>query len=232
MRVQNKPLLFGLLAGAIGLWMLLSWDPVAREELNDEVVAQTEPSPEPPPAAPAAPAAAPAPTQPPAQPAAAPEPAAALEEPAEEAPAGDPPSNFKLVTASREELDKANLPPPSPNGPLQELQKEFESGARDGNSAELEAKIQEIFKLQHVPPELLESAVCQGNTCRVRTRWTSQRAGGFTLALTKLALKMVPDAPEPMFERNFAVGPAGERNSNGERSIDVYVRKRPDSATP
>ncbi|HTU62243.1 MAG TPA: hypothetical protein VMF89_27480 [Polyangiales bacterium] len=227
--MQNKPLLFGLLAGAIGLWVLLSWDPVAREELSDEAVTQTEPSPAP---APAPPAAAPPPTQPKAQPAAAPDPAptAAPEEPAPEAPAAEP--NFKLVTASREELDRANLPPPSPNGPLEALQKEFESAARDGSSAEMEGKIQEIFKLQHVPPELLESAVCHGNTCRVRTRWTSERAGGFTLAMTKLAIKMSPEGEEPMFDKTFAVGQAGERNSNGERSIDVYVRKRPDPARP
>jgi hypothetical protein len=226
--VQNKPLLFGLLAGAIGLWLLLSWDPVAREELEDDASTEIEPAPEP-----APPAATPPPVQQPQQ-AEAPthEPEPAPEEPAAEAPVGDTPSGIKLVQASREELDRANLPPPSPNGPLEELKKEFESSARDASSAELEAKIQDVFKLEHVPPELLESAVCQGNTCRVRTRWTPQRAGGFTLALTKLAIKMVAkEGEEPIFDRSFAVGEAGERNSNGERSIDVYVRKRP-GATP
>jgi hypothetical protein len=77
-----------------------------------------------------------------------------------------------------------------------------------------------------VPPELLESAVCHGSTCRVRTRWTSARAGGFTIAITTLAVKMVADdSTAPVFDRNFAVGQASERNSNGERSIDVYFRK-------
>jgi len=229
--VQNKPLLFGLLAGAIGLWLLLSWDPVAREELADEAATPIEPAPSP---EPAPPPAAP-PVEQPQQaeaPKHEPEPAPAPEEPAADAPVGDTPSGIKLVQASREELDRANLPPPSANGPLEALKKAFESSARDASSAELEAKIQEVFKLEHVPPELLESAVCQGDTCRVRTRWTSQRAGGFTLALTKLAIKMVAkEGEEPIFDSSFAVGEAGERNSNGERSIEVYVRKRP-GATP
>ena len=226
--MQNKPLLFGLLAGAVGLWILLSWDPVAREELDD---ATTQPEPEPAPAAP--PAAAPTPPQQP-QPqlAEAPkhEPEPAPQEPqeqTEEAPAGDPPG-IKLVQASKEELDRANLPPPSASGPLEALQKEFESAARDASSSALEGKIGEAVQLQGVAPELLESAVCHGETCRVRARWTPERAGGFTVAVTSLAVNMVPkDGDEqPAFERNFAVGPAGERNSNGERSIDVYVRKR------
>lgn len=226
--MQHKTLLFGLLAGAIGLWLLLSWDPVAREELDDDAVTETEPAPAPSQAPP--PQAAPAPAQP--QLAAAPKPAAepAPEEPAEEAPAAAEQSNFKLVRIPDQEVDVANLPPPSASGPLQELQKEFESTARDSSSAQLEAKIEEAFKLQHVPPELLESAVCHGNTCRVRTRWTPARAGGFTIAVTTLATKLIPkEGEEPTFERNFAVGPASERNSNGERSIEVYFRKRSDA---
>ena len=224
--MQNKPLLFGLLAGAVGLWILLSWDPVAREELE----ATPEPTPEPAATPAAAPPLAPQPQpQPQPQLAEAPahDPEPAAQEPAEEAPAGDPPG-IKLVQASREELDKANLPPPSASGPLQELQKEFEGAARDASSSALEARIGEAFKLQGVAPELLESAVCHGETCRIRARWTPERAGGFTVAVTSLAVNMVPKegAEQPPFDRNFAVGPAGDRNSNGERTIDIYVRKR------
>jgi hypothetical protein len=221
--VQNKPLLFGLLAGAIGLWLLLTWDPVAHEELDNDAMTETDPSP-PPEAAPSTPA--------PAQQAHAeapkPEPEQAPEEPPEEAPAAaDPPSGIKLVHIPDQEIDVDNLPPPSPSGPLMELQKEFESAARDASSSQLEAKIEEAFKLQHVPPELLESAVCHGSTCRVRTRWTSQRAGGFTVAMTTIAVKLVSEeGGEPMFERNFALGQASERNSNGERTIDAYFRRR------
>lgn len=229
MHVQNKPLLFGLLAGALGLWMLLSWDPVAREELDEDADAMTQPEPTSAPEPAAPPAAAAAPEQQPQQ-AEAPkeDPEPADQEPTDEAPVGDSPSGIKLVQASREELDKANLPPPSPSGPLKELQKEFESSARDASSSALEAKIEHAFKLQGVPPELLESAVCHGDTCRVRARWTPERAGGFTVAVTSLAVNMVAKEGEeqPAFDRNFAVGEAGERNSNGERSIDIYIRKR------
>jgi hypothetical protein len=121
----------------------------------------------------------------------------------------------------------AHLPPPSASGPLQDLQKEFESAARDASSAQLEKTVEEAFRLQHVPPELLESAVCHGSTCRVRTRWTPERAGGFTVAITTLAVKLEgEEGSGPMFDRNFAVGQASDRNSNGERSIDVYFHKR------
>lgn len=227
--MHNKPLLFGLLAGAVGLWILLSWDPVAPEEPDNDAVTELDESPaEPTPS----PSSAPAPAQ---GPAPAPQLAEApkhdpepTEPPAEEEAPSAAPSGIKLVQASREELDRAHLPPPSASGPLQELQKEFESGARDGSSAALESRIEEAFKLQGVAPELLESAVCHGDTCRVRTRWTPERAGGFTVAMTSLAINLIPQEgqEQPAFERNFAIGEAGERNSNGERSIDVYIRKR------
>ena len=226
--MQNKPLLFGLLAGAVGLWILLSWDPVAREEFDDAVVEHTEVPEEPPAATPvvAAPAEpAPKPTQEPAV-----EPAPTPEETTEEALEGEPPSGIQLVHAPKEDVDMANLPPPSASGPLKALEEEFESGARDAQSSQLEDKIGEAFKSQHVPPELLESAVCHGSTCLVRTRWTPERAGGFMIAFTTLAVQTVgEDGTTPIFERNFAIGQASERNSNGERSIDVYLRKRPSS---
>lgn len=216
-------LVVGVVAAVACLWLILSWEPVAREEPHDtassEPVAASDSVPQP-----AAAATKPEqPTQP-----AAPEPEPAPDEPAEPA---DPPAAeplFKLEQAVPEKVDDmAHLPPPSASGPLAELQKEFEGAARDTDSARVESLIAEAFKLQHVPPELLESAVCQGGICRVRTRWTPERAGGFMVAVTTLAVKVPGDGQDTlMFDRNIAVGPASDRNSNGERSIEVYLRKR------
>jgi hypothetical protein len=138
---------------------------------------------------------------------------------------------MKLERITDQDVDMAHLPPPSASGPLIELQREFESTARDASSSALEAQIASAFKLQHVAPELLVSAVCHGSTCRVRTRWTAARAGGFTVAMTTLAVKLSGDeGSAPLFDRNFALGQASERNSNGERSIDVYFRRHSGAA--
>lgn len=224
MRVQHKTLVLGLLAGVVGLWLLLSWDPVLREEPAEMAVAQVEPIPAKPTAAPppaAAPIEAPAPAEEPE-----PEPTPEAPVPELRTASGELQSSMKLTRFVDQDVDMANLPPPSASGPVIELQKEFESGARDASSAALEERITSAFKLQHVAPELLDSAVCHGSTCRVRTRWTSARAGGFAVAMTTLASQLSgEEGSAPLFDRNFGLGQASERNSNGERSIDVYFRR-------
>ena len=217
-------LVVGVVAAAACLWLILSWEPVAREEPLDNTFSQPEPAAAPETVSP--PAAAARPEQP-AQPHA-PEP----EPVPDPEPGTNPPTPteplFKLEQAVPEKLDDmAHLPPPSASGPLTELQKEFESSARDTDSARVEGLIADAFKMEQVPPGLLESAVCQGGICRVRTRWTPERAGGFMMAVTTIAVKVPGDGQDTlMFDRNIAVGPASDRNSNGERSIDVYLRKR------
>lgn len=225
-RVQQKMLVVGVAAAVACLWLILSWEPVGRDEPLEESFSPTEPNeaPEavtPPAAAPQAEPARPAPAAPPT------EPPPNHEEPAEPAAPAEP-TGFKLERAKPEQVDDmAHLPPPSASGPLEDLKKEFESAARSTDSARIEGLIGDAFRLQHVPPELLESAVCQGEVCRVRTRWTPERAGGFTIAVTTLAVKVPGDAENSlMFETNLAVGPASDRNSNGERTIEVYLRKR------
>jgi hypothetical protein len=216
-------LVVGVVAAVACLWLILSWEPVTREEPLDNAFSQPEPAAAPDLVPPPAAAAQPEQPAPPAAAAAEPEP----EPEPEPAPTEPPPTGFKLEQAVPEKVeDMAHLPPPSSSGPLADLQKEFESAARDTDSARVESVIAEAFKLQHVPPELLESATCQGGICRVRTRWTPERAGGFTIAVTTLAVKVPGEGQDTlMFDRNIAVGPASDRNSNGERVIDVYLRK-------
>jgi hypothetical protein len=232
--VQSKTLMIGLLAAVACLWLLLTWEPVSREapELSTADTEAPEAAPAPPPSAALPP---PLPSNQEPAVAQAPSPAAAHEEPAPPAAAPTEPDNadplrhgsIPLVPADPRELNVADIPPPSASGPLEQLQKQFESGSRDAASTAMEQSVQEAFKLTGVAPELLESAVCQGEICRVRTRWTPERASGFTVAFSTLALNLPGvDGTSAMFEKNFALGPASDRNSNGERTIDVYLRKR------
>jgi type IV secretory pathway VirB10-like protein len=225
-RVNQKIVLLGVVAGVVCLWLMLTWEPVSQDEPVDAAPAADQ---DPPSLAPVAPPTAalkavpPTPDPPKQAPAPSEEPA---HDPAPEQDPTTPKSNFVLEKIPDQQVDMANLPPPSASGPREALQKEFESAARDSSSSELEKTIEEGFKMDHVAPELLEAVVCHGSVCRVRTRWTPERAGGFTIAMTKLAVKVVGDpGSDPLFERNFAVGQASERNSNGERTLDVYFRK-------
>ena len=98
---------------------------------------------------------------------------------------------------------------------------------RDASSGSLESTVETAFRVPQVPKDLLGSVVCHGTVCRAHMRWTRERAGGFMLAMMSLTSKP-PDQPgdPPPFSHNFAIGEAAERNSNGERELDVYLRKQ------
>ena len=221
--MQTKTLIAGLVVAVAGVWLLVSWEPVSRE--RDEPVSGAQaPGPE----------AAQAPTPPPAQapgPAAQAEPQPRSAEPDEvvyeRTPSGEVKSDMKLERIPDEAKDPNNMQPPASSGPLDLLQKDFETSARDANSSSLESTVEAAFHAPQVPKELFDSVVCQGTVCRARTRWTRERAGGFMLAMMSLTSKP-PDqagAPPP-FSYNFAIGQASERNSNGEREIEVYLRRQ------
>lgn len=224
-RVRQKILMFGLPLAVALLWLMLTWEPVDRhvvESVSEEAPADEERQPTPPQppevsvttARPAAiPAAAP--------PAAAPEPEEEPEEPE------DTPSSIKLVHIDPQQQDPNELTPPAASGPYKELQTIFESAARDANSSAMESTIESAFKAPEVPEGLLESVVCQGEVCRMRTRWTPKRAGGFMHAMMGLgSMHLDEDEKTLLFERNYGFGEASERNTNGERYIDVYVHKK------
>jgi hypothetical protein len=228
--VQQKILLFGLPLAVVCIWLLLTWEPVSRHT-EDDIAGETAPSvkletpPTPaaePPSAPVvtAPSAAPSPPQPDEPPPTEPE-----------APLADEPSSMKLEMIPDQHVDPQDLPPPRMSGPIRELQEQFESAARDSGSSALESTVESAFKIPTVPEGLLDSVVCHGEICRIRARWTPQRAGGFMYAITELATKSAdPEGKTPLFARNYGFGEPAERNSNGERVLEVYIRKQ--SAAP
>jgi hypothetical protein len=201
----------------------------SHEELETSPSASTNtPTPAPEPAQ--APAAAKAPPTAAQAPARAEHPA---EEPSEDevhyerTASGEIKSGMPLERIPDEALDPNNMQPPATSGPLAELEKEFEGSARDASSSSLEATVESAFRGPNVPKELFDSVVCHGSVCRAHTRWTRERAGGFMLAMMTLTAK-APDQPggPPPFSTNFAIGKAAERNTNGERELDVYFRKQ------
>lgn len=217
-------LMFGLPLAVVAVWLALTWEPVVRrppEEHDSSEAAALDPAP-----AAQQPEAAQEPAvEPPPRPSA---PPASQTETALE-PAAEPAevkSSMRLELIEDQPIDMDHLPPPRSSGPVAQLQHDFEGAARDSSSGALESTIEGAFETPEVPAGLLDSVVCHGAVCRVRTRWTPQRAGGFMFAITALGtMHAGEEQTSLMFERNYGIGEASERNTNGERYLDVYVRK-------
>jgi hypothetical protein len=228
--VQQKILLIGLPLAVVCIWLMVTWEPVSRQT-------QDSPASEPMPAAEAPPPPPTAAAQPPAAPVAPATNAAPVRQldeppmqPETEISAGDEPSSMKLEMIPDQKIDPQNLPAPRKSGPIVELQQQFESGARDSSSSALESTVESAFKIPTVPEGLFDSVVCHAEVCRIRARWTPQRASGFLFAITELATKSADaEGKTPMFARNYGFGEPSERNSNGEQVLEVYVRKQGDA---
>jgi hypothetical protein len=191
----------GVLALGLALiWALLSWDPVDRSPETQTTVA-TAPEP------------APAPTGPVVQPAAPTKPLAQAPEPPAAAPkpASDP-------TPSQ---DESTWPIPESSGPLEELKRAFDQEPRASSAVAAEAAIHTGFEGPAVKPGLLESVLCRTTVCRVRMRWTRDRALGFMAGL----MYVVTDPVDGLrFDQNLAIDHPAEPNAAGERTIDVYIK--------
>jgi len=206
---------------------MLTWNPVDRAP-SPPLESEETPAPLPPAEASnvskleSRPAVAPSP--PAAPPFPSPEPEGEEEE--EPAEPEEMPSSIALEHIDPSQEDPATIQPPSASGPYKELQTIFESAARDASSAGTEAAIESAFKVPEVPEGLLEAAVCQGQVCRIRTRWTPGRAGGFMHAMVALGSMRSDTDESPLFERNYGFGKASERNTSGEQYVEVYVHKK------
>lgn len=210
--------MIALIVGAAAIWWAALGGPTPEaEELADAASETDQPA-----AAPTAPTDTPpseptAPAAPPANgPSADPAPAAAL---AETPPPPQP-------TPTPEE----QIPAPERTGPVDELKAAFESEPRDSNATDPESAIQAAFHRPEVPSGLVKSVLCRSSVCKVETRWTPAGAAGFMGALMSLVAS--PEgAANRKFEPEIAVAPEGAPDANGQRSIDVYL-KRLDSAGP
>lgn len=192
----------GVLALGLALiWALLTWNPVDRSQESETTATATEPAPSAPVVQPAAPAA--SPSQPLAH---APEPPASAP-----TPAADPAQN----------PEDSAWPVPESSGPVAELKRVFEGEPRASSAVAAESAIHTGFVGPAVKPALLESVLCHTSVCRVRMRWTKDRALGFMAGL----MHVITDPVEGVqFEQNLAIDQASEPNAAGERTIDVYLK--------
>ena len=210
---RNLWLTIGLVLGAAAIWWAVLWGPA---EPDAEELAATAPVTE---AAPTPPTS-PRPQKPtePTAPAAPPDTDnAPSADPAPAAPQAPPPQQAAPTAADQ-------IPAPERTGPVDELKAAFDSEPRDSNASDFESAIQAAFRRPEVPSGLVKSVLCRTSVCKVETRWTPAGATGFMGAFMNLVA-----SPEGASNRKFgpeiAVAPEGAPDANGERSIDVYLKR-------
>jgi hypothetical protein len=113
------------------------------------------------------------------------------------------------------------IPAPERSGPVDELKKRFTSEPRASASARVESAIEAHFRRPEVPAGLLESVLCRTTVCRVKTRWSPERAQGFLSATMLLVTE--PAGDQAGFDPNVGISPEADPAPDGSRAIDVYV---------
>jgi hypothetical protein len=153
----------------------------------------------------------PAPTIATAKPAPAPEPIPSDPEPVRtpEAPSSNP-------TPEPARAQPQVAPPVllTPEGPVAELQQQFESETRASSAHTLEKRIEQVFDQPSVSPQLLESVTCRQTVCKVEVGWSQQRMKDYMVALSGLL---------PVFNPRIAVSPVTSPDAEGIYAVTVYV---------
>lgn len=202
---RNLWLTIALVLGAAAIWWAVLLEPAAPDAEEPVAVAPvTEP--------------APIPTPPPPSPRAEPPTAA----PPANAPSADPPPSPSPAQEAAPAPDE-QIPAPERTGPVEELAAAFASEPRPSNATEAEGVIQAAFRRPEANG-LLKGVLCRNSVCKVETRWTPARAAGFMGAFMNLVAS--PDgAPSKKFDHEIAISPEGAPDANGERSIEVYLKR-------
>jgi hypothetical protein len=200
-----------VVVGLVLIWSLVSWQPIDSGQEADSQLPVADPAPtEPNPFEPAAP------TPPKAAPVPAPDPAPA---PAAPAPTAETPTVPETATSN----GTAPWPVPEKGGPVAEYKNQFEGEPIDSHAVAAESAIQTGFAGPAVHPALLESVLCHTLVCRVRMRWTQERAVGFMGGLMHVVTDPLDNV---QFENNLAIDQPQEPNAAGERTVDVYLRMK------
>jgi outer membrane biosynthesis protein TonB len=216
---RNFWLTTSLVLGAAAIWWAVLWGPAKPDatEPDAEEPAAIAPDTEQPAAAVPTPPASPPPhddherTTPTAPPANAPS--------AEASPAPTAPPPQQAAPTAPDQI-----PAPERTGPVDQRKAAFESEPRDSNASEPESAIQAAFRRPEVPSGMVKSVLCRRSVCKVETRWTPAGAAGFMGALMHLVAS--PEgAANRKFEPEIAVAPEDAPDTNGERSIDVYLKR-------
>jgi hypothetical protein len=109
------------------------------------------------------------------------------------------------------------LEAPRREGPVDEMKQRFASDPRDSAAAELETKVQTVFREMRTPPDMLKAVLCRESLCRLELRWRPERSTDYMTVMTRLSVE---------FDPKMAVNP-GERTPDGALGLEVYWQRKP-----
>jgi len=152
-------------------------------------------------------------------------------------PGAPPPSNAPAAAADRaqpttpEPYDSNRerpLPPPQRSAAtlLDPRIAQFEREPRDSDAPEFEKHIESFFESDEVPPGVLDSVLCRQTICRVRMRWTTERATGVLSASMRMFMGPEGTWPSERLQPDPALDVDPNADPNGVVMIDMYVRRK------
>jgi hypothetical protein len=103
---------------------------------------------------------------------------------------------------------------------------QFESEPRDSDAAEWEKHIAAFFDHDDVPPGVLDSVLCRKTICRVRMRWTSERAIGVMSASMRMFMGEGGTWPSDKLHPDPAIDVDPDADPNGVVIVDLYARRK------
>ena len=148
---------------------------------------------------------------------------------AEPAAAADEPARALAPAQRAEQGDRAQpkperapaapgeVPPPSAEGPLDELAAAYAREPRDAEAPAHEARIRALFGTKEVPADMLRNASCRKSVCKVGVQWSVANQHAYMIAL----MGMINS-----FDHRIAWRPAGPPDRDGRHPIDVYVARK------
>lgn len=104
-----------------------------------------------------------------------------------------------------------------PQGPVDELRRQFDGEPRPSSAGEREARIEQVFRQPSVDPGLLKSVLCRQTVCKVVVGWSQRRMSDYMVAITGLL---------PMFDPTIAVSPVASPDAEGIYDATVYLRQK------
>jgi hypothetical protein len=106
-------------------------------------------------------------------------------------------------------------------GPVAEYRALYQSEPRDSEAPAVESMIRAAFPASDGAPDLIKSISCRETICKIEMRWSMERLRPYIAGITR---------SQAGFKRPLAVSPVGPKDSNGVRSIEVYLKRKPPGA--
>jgi crotonobetainyl-CoA:carnitine CoA-transferase CaiB-like acyl-CoA transferase len=98
------------------------------------------------------------------------------------------------------------------------MKQRFASDPRDSAAAELESKVQAVFREMRTPPDMLKSVLCRESLCRLEVRWRAERSTDYMTVMTRLSTE---------FDAKMAINPNEQQAPDGALGVDVYWQRKP-----